>query len=152
MSDAKIEPWITAAAEHIHKLRMGSLEVQFKMGLGATHPDLSNTEQSQLAQQLTVDAIARVLATHAPAQDQAIGPGDVVQVETPYTPERHKSGYMVGNYMFSKAEYLTVGSVFKDSFMLHPWEQCDDPIPLSHVVRIGRAKYWPDGSVVEGGK
>jgi hypothetical protein len=134
MSDAKIEPWMTAAAEHIHKLRMGSLEVQFKMGLGATHPNLSNTEQNQLAQQLTIDAIARVLATHAPAQDQAIGPGDVVQFNNCHSVMGCCTYIVTGVTPVGRFELNYVGSY-----------------PGDLLVRIGRAQYWPDGSPVEGG-
>jgi len=150
MPDPKIEPWMVAAAEHIHKLRMGSLEVQFKMGLGATHPNLSNTEQSQMAQQLTIDAIARVLATHAPDPASVpIGPGDVVQfkVDTPLHPfDCFAKGFM----KFKSGETCTVQTVESRHFIAAGFD--DSPIPLTHVTRIGRAVCWPDGSKVEEGK
>lgn len=146
-----IEPWMREAAEHIHKLRMGSLEVQFKMGLGATHPNLSNTEQSQMAQQLTIDAIARVLATHAPdSATVPIGPGDVVQFKVAYTPPGYILQFDEHSTMFNSAEVVIVDAVQMGGAVVEGLDH--DPIPFDLLTRIGRAVCWPDGSKVEEGK
>jgi len=78
-----------------------------------------------------IERIADIIARHAPAEPTAIGPGDVVQTE-------RGDLYIVNG--LNKYGGAHVGQNFGGT-----------TLPLTYLARIGRAKYWPDGSLVEGG-
>lgn len=121
--------WITRAVEEYVGSQLGELSETFGAAVRAT--------------------LAEIIAKHAPAQDQAIGPGDVVQFKVGYTPPAYIDSFVLDCMMFDRGEVIVVEAVESDGLIFEGLTE--SPIPFEHVTRIGRAKYWPDGSLVEGG-
>jgi hypothetical protein len=79
--------------------------------------------------------MAAIIARHAPDPASVpIGPGDVVQVVS----EAHARSWLgIVREKYDNGKWFVVGYGCADTHEL---------------TRIGRAKYWPDGSKVEEGK
>lgn len=93
-----------------------------------------------------MNLLASIIAKHAPVP-QPIRRGDVVQFARGYTPPAWQSGYLPGNDAFNPGDFEQVHDVLDGAFVVA--EAPDVPIPLDAVVRIGRARYYPDGTPVE---
>ena len=122
--------WITRAVEEYVGSQLGELSETFGAAVRAT--------------------LAEIIAKHAPAQDQAIGPGDVVQFKVAYTPPGYALQFDEHSTMFNAAEVVIVHAVQMGGAVVEGLDH--DPIPFDVLTRIGRAKYWPDGSLVGGGE
>jgi len=92
---------------------------------------------------------ADIIARHAPAEPTAIGPGDVVQFKVAYTPPGYALQFDEHSTMFNAAEVVIVDAVQMGGAVVEGLDH--DPIPFDVLTRIGRAEYWPDGSLVKGG-
>lgn len=82
---------------------------------------------------IAIEKIAEIIARHAPAQATEIGPGDAVQVVS----KTHARSWLgIIRERYDNGKWFVIGYGCADTHELQ---------------RIGRAKYWPDGSPVEGG-
>ena len=85
--------------------------------------------------EVSIGLIAEIIARHAPDPASVpIGPGDVVQVVS----ETHARSWLgIVREKYDNGKWFAVGYGCADTHEL---------------ARIGKAKYWPDGSKVEEGK
>lgn len=127
MSDPKIEPWMVAAAERLTEAEALSALASYR-------------------REVSIGLIADIIARHAPDPASVpIGPGDVVQVVeiVPAYASGWHSAFEIGDTLF-------VSSVEGENALIAKGYGTVR-VPLAHVIRIGRAAYWPYWTKVEGG-
>lgn len=78
---------------------------------------------------------------------QDIKAGDLVQMKVGYTPPAYVGQFEGGDMLFDFGEVMIVESVESDGVVVEGLES--SPIPFAHVVRVGRAVVWPNGSLVD---
>lgn len=139
MNNQRPEWMIEAAKAVIEAEDEGALFRSIRAEMEATEGRRAGTDRD--ATRKTYEALADVIAKHAPAQDQVVGPGDVVQM-VPGCSVDPCEITIVKPSNFGESDFVALSTSGVCS-----WRPCHK----SHLIRIGRAKYWPDGSPVEGG-
>ena len=139
MSDPKIEPWMVAAAERLTEAEALSALASYR-------------------REVSIGLIADIIARHAPDPASVpIGPGDVVQVVeiVPAYASGWHSAFEIGDTLFVSMNLFDAGDLIIVDSVVGNGVICEghteSPIPIDVLTRIGRAVYWPDGTMVEGG-